>query len=726
MAALLVVVAVVGAVPAAQADANLTAVHSLAPAPGEVVGAGSVSLRVTVTSAGTVELAVDGVPVPATPLAPPAADGSVTVGGSAVLAAGEREAHLRVTDGAGTVHERRWRFVATERTVRRIAGADRVATAVAVSGAAIPDRGSAPAAVLARVDALADALAGAPLAVAVGGPLLLAAADAVPPATAAELERVLPPGATVHLLGGEAALGPSVRDALEARGYRIRRHGGVDRYATAAAIARALPPSDEAIVASGEALPDALAASVPAARHGLPVLLTAGDRLPAATAGVLRDRGVAAVSLIGGPAAVAPHVEDELRALVSSVDRVAGADRWATAAAILDAFPPAPSTAATAPAPTAHSAAAAPPAAAPRQDGGEAAAGPGIALASGHDLADALAGAPHAAAGGMALLLTARDTLPAATREALRRHAPGRITVYGGPAAVSDAVIAAAVRAAVDGPEGPRALTTTPEPGTVVTALDTVAVAFDRPVDPARSTLYLEVGGIEVPLAAGDADSHGATLVATPLVPELGRPPQGSPARLVVAAASAEGSTHLEVAFTWAVPDPVYATTGGVVLHRPSPDVQLIGFHESNHDGAQQQEAAPGAGPTVTLPSRGRGTPPHSAADIVASPDREVLAPVTGTVIRAGSYVLYCDHRDEYVVVAPDAQPGWEVKVLHIVGVRPDVGDRVEASRTVLADHPRTLPFRSQVDDHSDARRWPHVHVEVVDPAVPDRPGEPC
>ncbi len=34
----------------------------------------------------------------------------------------------------------------------------------------------------------------------------------------------------------------------------------------------------------------------------------------------------------------------------------------------------------------------------------------------------------------------------------------------------------------------------------------------------------------------------------------------------------------------------------------------------------------------------------------------------------------------------------------------------------------RVLPFRSQVDDDTAVPHWPHVHVEVVDPSVPDRP----
>jgi hypothetical protein len=168
-----------------------------------------------------------------------------------------------------------------------------------------------------------------------------------------------------------------------------------------------------------------------------------------------------------------------------------------------------------------------------------------------------------------------------------------------------------------------------------------------------------------------------------------------------------------------------YATVGPVVLHAPGDLVELVGFHQSNHDGAQPQQPVDGAVRSLVLPSRNRGTSARSAADIVVDPSREVRSPVTGTVLRAGSYALYCDHRDDYVVVRPDSRPGYEVKVLHFAGVRVRPGDRVEGGVTVIGAHARILPFRSQVDDHTAAPHWSHLHVEVVDTAVPDRPSGP-
>jgi hypothetical protein len=169
-----------------------------------------------------------------------------------------------------------------------------------------------------------------------------------------------------------------------------------------------------------------------------------------------------------------------------------------------------------------------------------------------------------------------------------------------------------------------------------------------------------------------------------------------------------------------------YATAGPLTLRLPSDHVEAIGFHQSGHDGAVAQAALPSAPRWFVMGDRERDTNPQGAADIVVEPDREVRAPITGTVRRGGRYTLYCKHTDEYVVIAPDARPDWEVKVLHVQGLGLVKGQHVEAGVTHLADRAHVLPFASQVEDDTGLPPWPHVHIEVVDPNVPDRPPEPC
>jgi murein DD-endopeptidase MepM/ murein hydrolase activator NlpD len=170
-----------------------------------------------------------------------------------------------------------------------------------------------------------------------------------------------------------------------------------------------------------------------------------------------------------------------------------------------------------------------------------------------------------------------------------------------------------------------------------------------------------------------------------------------------------------------------FATAEGIVLRYPSSRVERVGFHESNHDGARQLDPLAAAADAVTLDPRERGTGSRTAADVVVDPDVEIRAPVSGRVLHAGSYVLYCNHSDDFVVIAPDDRPGWQVKVLHISGVAVRSGNRVRAGETVLAPRATRLPFDSQVEEVTARPSWPHVHLEVIDPSIPDRPsGRAC
>ena len=213
------------------------------------------------------------------------------------------------------------------RSVSRYAGPSRLETAAAVSGRGIT---GAETVVLARADAFPDALAGGPLAVALDAPLLLTASDELSATTAAEIRRL---GATeAVLLGGEAALAPAVAEAVEGLGLSVRRIAGPDRYATAATIAAELPAADEALVARGDAFPDALSASALGAALGLPILLVETDRVPAATAAALSAER--AVTVVGGPAAVSDALLADLDARAGEVRRLSGGSRYGTSAAV--------------------------------------------------------------------------------------------------------------------------------------------------------------------------------------------------------------------------------------------------------------------------------------------------------------------------------------------------------------------------------------------------------
>ncbi|MEZ0106155.1 hypothetical protein ABH920_000136 [Catenulispora sp. EB89] len=162
--------------------------------------------------------------------------------------------------------------------VERIAGADRLGTAIKVSqshwataGAKNSQGVAAKAVVLSRSDQFADALGGSALAAKVGGPLLLTGTSGLDSAVKAEIQRVLGPGdgaKTVFVLGGTQALSPAVANALTALNYHVQRVAGQDRFSTAVAIANTITgpgvAPDYILVATGEGFADPLSAGAAA------------------------------------------------------------------------------------------------------------------------------------------------------------------------------------------------------------------------------------------------------------------------------------------------------------------------------------------------------------------------------------------------------------------------------------------------------------------------------
>jgi hypothetical protein len=285
-------------------------------------------------------------------------------------------------------------------TPTRISGADRDATAVAVSKTAFAATGSASAVVLARSDVFADALAGGPLAAAKKAPLLLTSSGSLDAETKAEIQRVLPSGGTVYLLGGTAALSPAVESAISALGDVPSRLAGTDRSGTAVAIADAMGDPSTVFEASGSDFPDALSA-VPAAvtQHGA-ILLTNGSAQASATSTYLAAHATTRYA-VGGPAAWADP----------SAIALAGADRYATSEAVALAFFPEVAS---------------------------------ISVASAVSFPDALAGGPVAGMAGQAMLLVPpTGALPAAVKTYLSTHTLTSANAFGGTSAIANSVLAA-------------------------------------------------------------------------------------------------------------------------------------------------------------------------------------------------------------------------------------------------------------------------------------------
>jgi putative cell wall-binding protein len=282
----------------------------------------------------------------------------------------------------------------------RIAGPDRIDTSIAASQDAFDEQG-ANVVVLTRKDGYADALAGAPLAVAAGGPLLLNPTGFLDGRVADEIERVLPLGSTVVLLGGPAALDPDIEFDLRALGYSIYRVAGTDRYDTAARIAEIIAdngPPPTIFVTTGLNYADALSASAAAHAAGAVVLLTNGNAPTAATNAYLAAHP-ATMWCIGGPACAA----------YPTAQHLVGATRFDTSRLVADQFFPDPRA---------------------------------VGIAYGYGYPDGLSAASNLGGAGP-LLLTDTTTIPGATADYLTQHRLSIVyaAVFGGSHVIADAVL---------------------------------------------------------------------------------------------------------------------------------------------------------------------------------------------------------------------------------------------------------------------------------------------
>jgi hypothetical protein len=309
----------------------------------------------------------------------------------------------------------------------RIGGTDRIATAVDASqysfDAAWTGGRQANVAVISRDDNYADALAGNALAAQKHGPLLLTGTSALDGKVKAELQRILAPGSTVYILGGDQALSPAVEQAVKNAGFTPKRLQGADRFATSVAIAKEIAPNGphSALVATGANYPDALTAGAAAAQDlaGGVVLLSQDGQLPDVTKAYLAGIDPHKVNVYGVGGQGVAALKAAFPAWDGLTVPLAGADRYATAYQVahsklfgLDA-----------PVTTAG-------------------------IATGATWPDALSGGALIAAQHGPLLLAGPAGLPAAEATILTTNHLTGLAVFGGTAAVPDAIATTAANTA--------------------------------------------------------------------------------------------------------------------------------------------------------------------------------------------------------------------------------------------------------------------------------------
>ena len=216
----------------------------------------------------------------------------------------------------------------------------------------------------------------------------------------------------IVVVGGSAVVPDGIVEHLDScTPDGVVRIAGSDRYATAAAIAKDWASADTVFLATGLNFPDALGGGPVAALNNAPILLTQKDSIPAATDTALVRLAPTRIVLLGGTAVISAGVEAALRTRFSEVVRLAGNNRYETAAAVSRwHFTAGSST---------------------------------VYVATGAGYLDALVAGPLAAAASAPLLLVESNRVPPATAKELQRLGPIKIVLMGSSGVVSDTVKAA-------------------------------------------------------------------------------------------------------------------------------------------------------------------------------------------------------------------------------------------------------------------------------------------
>lgn len=287
----------------------------------------------------------------------------------------------------------------------RYAGADRFATSALI--AQNYDSASTDTVFLASGLNYPDALSAGPAAAVFDAPLMLTLPDTVPQSVADEIVRIDP--ATIVVVGSAATISSGVVAQLEelVPGVSVERVAGPDRFATSRALASYAfggTGAEHAWVVTGLNFPDALSASAVGGAYGLPVILVNGGAtsVDSATADLLADLRVIGVNVAGGPTTVSEGMVDSIEDLsvVQFVNRVAGADRYATSQMINQTYNAVPADK--------------------------------VYLAVGTGFADALSGAALAARDSAPLFIVPGNCVPAAIRQQIYTMSTQEVVLLGG------------------------------------------------------------------------------------------------------------------------------------------------------------------------------------------------------------------------------------------------------------------------------------------------------
>ncbi|WP_186429183.1 cell wall-binding repeat-containing protein [Clostridium sp. BSD9I1] len=221
----------------------------------------------------------------------------------------------------------------------------------------------------------------------------------------------LPYSSNISLIVGEDAIsdlqGMKFNNKLTLTFYtgkEYTRIAGLNRYETSVKVSQQWTSSKYAVLASGQDFADALSASPLAKKYSAPILLTNPKELDSKTEAEIQRLGVSEIFVIGGSASVSKQIEDKIASKGIKITRLQGKDRYKTSMAIANFI----------------------------GTDGE------IFIAAGSNFPDALSIASYAAAKGIPIVLTKKDTLPEGLDDYVSDYNINKTYVIGGSGVISD------------------------------------------------------------------------------------------------------------------------------------------------------------------------------------------------------------------------------------------------------------------------------------------------
>jgi putative cell wall-binding protein/O-glycosyl hydrolase/chitodextrinase len=185
------------------------------------------------------------------------------------------------------------------------------------------------------------------------------------------------------------------------------RLGGANRYETSVKVSQAgWATSENVVLARGDEYADALTAAPFAKQLNAPVLLTSNKALDASVTAELKRLKVKKVYIIGGAGAISTAVENAVKTMGMTVERISGSDRYATALAIASKM-------------TNKSQ---------------------VFLATGANFADALSISSYAAATGSPILLTVKNQMSAGVTKFIKDN-NSKVYAIGGIGVIADSLL---------------------------------------------------------------------------------------------------------------------------------------------------------------------------------------------------------------------------------------------------------------------------------------------